>query len=449
MLDLKSMIVRMSGRSKEAVRNIVLSLGAKGISMLASLLIVPITIDYINPTQYGIWLSLSQIIAWVNYFDFGMANGFRNKYAEAKALGNMELARQYLATTYFALSCIIIAVLVILLPANHFIDWSALLHIDASYKDELRDVFGIVLFFFSINIVANIFSILLSADQKPGISSLISGVAQLISLGVLFVISKTTDGSLTNLALYYSGIPAIVMLLASLFAFNFTKFKEVRPRIKDIRPALIKDILNLGIKFFVICLCMIAIFQITNIIISRELGPDSVTQYNIVFKYFSILFNIFLLIVTPFWSAFTDAFAKNDIAWMRSTIKKLEQTFFFFTCVGLLMLVLSGPFYKIWIGDSVVVPFMLSAGMLVFVLSQCLSNIYMYMINGIGTVSIQLWIYLVFALISWPMLGWSCRTVGILGSVLLPTLVYIIQAVLLKIQLSKILDGNASGLWLK
>ena len=79
-----------SGRSKEAMRNIILSFFAKGISVASSLLIVPLTIHYVNPTQYGIWLTLSSIIGWVAFFDLGLGNGFRNRFAEAKAQGDLE-----------------------------------------------------------------------------------------------------------------------------------------------------------------------------------------------------------------------------------------------------------------------------------------------------------------------------------------------------------------------
>ena len=53
--------------------------------MLISLLLVPLTIDYLNPTQYGIWITLMSVIAWFNFFDIGLGNGLRNKFATAKA----------------------------------------------------------------------------------------------------------------------------------------------------------------------------------------------------------------------------------------------------------------------------------------------------------------------------------------------------------------------------
>ena len=71
------------------------------------------TINYLNPTRYGIWLTVSSIIGWIAFFDLGLANGFRNKFAEAKAQGRLELAREYLSTTYFAIGAIVCFLLLV------------------------------------------------------------------------------------------------------------------------------------------------------------------------------------------------------------------------------------------------------------------------------------------------------------------------------------------------
>ena len=50
-------------RSVAVKKNIAVSLVLKCISILVSLQVVPLTIGYVNPTKYGIWLTLSSIIA--------------------------------------------------------------------------------------------------------------------------------------------------------------------------------------------------------------------------------------------------------------------------------------------------------------------------------------------------------------------------------------------------
>lgn len=446
---IRTRLSRSSERSKEALRQIALSVCAKSISIVVPLLIVPLTINYVNPTQYGIWLTLSSIIAWVSFLDLGLGNGFRNKFAEAKAKDDKLLARKYVSTTYFAISTVVVIALIALYIANKYINWSTVLKVDASYSEELHKVFAVVCGFFCLNLIFNIFSSLLSADQKTGIAAVIHGVGQLCSLAVIWVLTQTTEGSLLNLALYFSGVPCIVLFIASIIAFVFTRYKEYAPRISLIDLSLVKNILSLGIKFFLIFLSSIAIFQIVNIVLSREIGPTAVTEYNIAYKYFGVLYSCISIIVAPFWSAFTDAYFREDFIWMRQTTRKLEKTWWLSIVVGVAMLAVSGWVYKFWIGDSVEVSFFLSVGVLVYVLAQSLGSIYMHIINGLGTIRLQLIIYCAFALVSWPLLNLLCRTIGIAGIVILPSIVYLTQAIVCKIQITKVLNHTAKGIWLK
>lgn len=78
-----------SSRTKNAIGSIVVSMLTKGISILVSFLIVPMTINYVSSTQYGVWLTISSVLAWITYFNLGLGNGFRNKYAEAKAINDV------------------------------------------------------------------------------------------------------------------------------------------------------------------------------------------------------------------------------------------------------------------------------------------------------------------------------------------------------------------------
>lgn len=438
-----------AARSKEAVRNIAVSMVTKGISIIISFVLVPLTINYVNPTQYGVWLTLSSVIGWITYFNLGLGNGFRNKFAEAKAKGDILSARQYLSTTYFAITCLVLFLLLVSLVANAFIDWSHFLKLDQSLSPELSRVFAIVCVFFCSTMVVNIFDSLLLADQKPGLSSVVHVIGQLASLVVIFILTKTTTGSLTNLAFAYSSIPCLVMLLASLLAFCFTGYKRYAPSIKLIRPALINNILNLGIQFFFINICLILIFQIINLVITRELGPDAVTQYNLAYKYFHIIYMVMLIIITPFWSAFTDAYTQKDYNWMKSTLHKLELCSLCSVGVGILMLAISPLFYKVWVGDSVQIPFFLSVTVMLYMLTQVIGAVYMQLINGIGTIRLQLIIYIVFAIISWPLTTYSCRLFGVYGASLVPIIVYIVQAIFGRVQLGKLLNNEAAGIWKK
>ena len=426
-----------------------ISFVAKGVSGICSLLVIPLTINYVNPTQYGIWLTLSSIIGWVSFFDLGIGNGLRNKFAEAKTKGDMELARQYVSTTYLSLSIIVFLLLLIVGITNQFLNWPSLLNVDASYLQELRDVCAIVSFFFCINLVVRLFLTILIANQKPGLADILNAVGHIVSLIVIYILTITTEGSLFNLALYFSGIPTLLIFVSSIYAFRFTHYKEVSPRLKSVKINLVSSITNLGFQFFFISLSLIFIFQIMNVIISRELGPEAVTEYNIAYQYFNNLTILVFIILTPFWSAFTDAYNKFDYQWMESSIKKLETVWVFSVLGSVLMTCMADFFYKIWIGKDVQIHLSTTISLAIYMSLFNLGHIYMYLINGIGTIRIQLIIYLAYALLAWPLMVLSCRLFGLPGIVIVPSMAILTQAILGKIQINKIIHCHARGLWMK
>lgn len=438
-----------NARSVAIKKNIVGSLALKGISIFVSLQVVPLTINYVNPTQYGIWLTLSSIIAWLGYFDLGFSGGFRNKFAESLATGKEDLAQKYVSTTYTVLSALFMSIFIISIIIDYFLDWGNLLHVDAKYNGELQVVFGLLSCFFCMNIIASVFITMLQADQKPALVSLIQTGGQVLAFLVIYIMTKTIPGNLTNLALAFSGIPCILTVVVSICFFTHGKYRKYRPKIKSISFALTKDILGLGWQFFVIMISMLCIYQFINIVLSRIIGPLAVTQYNIAYKYFNIVNMIAVIVLTPFWSAFTDAYVKKDFIWMRNMVRKLEILLVLSIPILFIMILLSNWVFNWWIGSSVYIPIELSVSMAFFCFFQIAGSVYMYMINGTGKVRLQLVIYLFFAIIAIPIMNESCKLWGVVGVLIIPTIVYGFQAVLGRIQILKLINGKANGIFSK
>lgn len=130
----KEYLNRGNARSVAAKKNIAGSFLNKCIAIFVSLALVPLTINFVSSEQYGIWLTVSSIVGWMSYFDIGFANGFRNKYAEAKANGDMLLARKYVSTTYVLLGIIFSVVAILALVINQFLDWGKILNLSEDYN---------------------------------------------------------------------------------------------------------------------------------------------------------------------------------------------------------------------------------------------------------------------------------------------------------------------------
>lgn len=303
-------------KKKSLKKNALSSLILRGISMMCSYLMVPLMIDYMDTYRYGVWITISSVITWINFFDIGLGNGLRNKFGEAMVLNNISLAKSYVSTAYFLLSIFSAILMTLFLLSFSFIDWYKIFNVNTSISRELNltilFAFGFQIVNFSLKLVTS----MLNASHKSAVANSYGPVANvLILLIIYFFLDKASGNNLVNVAFIYSAIPVVIVCIITIYYFN-RNFKGVRPSIKYVRKKYIKALAGLGVKFFVLQICALILISSTPFIVAHALGQEAVTRYNIMFRLYNIPYLIFYLLLTPFWSAFTDAFIKKNMSWI-------------------------------------------------------------------------------------------------------------------------------------
>ncbi|GHT50803.1 hypothetical protein FACS189440_18850 [Bacteroidia bacterium] len=437
---------RFNERTANAIKNIFASFGIKGISMAVSLLLVPLTISYVNPTQYGIWLTLSSIVMWFSFFDIGFAQGLRNRFAEAKATGNYTKAKAYISTTYICIGSIFTIVWILFFCVNFFVDWSVILNAPKQMAKDLSLIAIIVFTFFCIQIILKIINTILIADQQPAKSALFDMLGQVIALLIIFILTKTTSGSLLYLALALGASPILIMLVSSFWFYNH-EYKIYQPSIKFFDKSIVKDILSLGVKFFVLQIASLVVYQSANIIIAQLFTFEDVAKYNIAYKYFNVPFSLFFIIIMPFWSAYTDAYTKNDQQWMMHTLKRIRLIFILFVLLSIIMLFVSSNAYRLWIGDIVKIPCAISLSLCIYTILYMWVSIHIFIINGIGKIKLQFLFSIIEMILYIPISIILGKVIGVSGVVLAMILFVSVRSLWSPIQLKKLLHNKATGIW--
>ena len=62
---------------------LVTSLGNRLLSVLIGFVSVPLTIHYLGTEQYGAWMTINGILAWVSLTDLGLTTGLANALTSA------------------------------------------------------------------------------------------------------------------------------------------------------------------------------------------------------------------------------------------------------------------------------------------------------------------------------------------------------------------------------
>jgi len=441
---------RGNARSLKAKNNILGLIIFRGALIVTGFIRMPILLSYLDQFSYGIWLTISSVIGWLAFFDIGLGNGLRNKLAEALAMNDKRAAQTYVSTTYAMLFFIGIIISIFSFSIISSIKISAFLNAPESHEAELQTVVAVVLAFFILRFIFQLINIVFLAHQRtalPGFYTLVEGVLFLIAIWWL---EKETASSLLYISLA-SGITSLIVLILTSFFYFSRAYKEIAPKWKCVSFKNLKELGSLGSKFFLIQIAVLIIFSTDNMIITHILGPEEVVPYNVAFKFFSIISMGFGIIMQPLWSAYTEAYIKSDILWIKNAIRRTLQVWFV-AFVGVFFLVsISNTVYGVWFSQKIEIPILLSFSMGAFVLFQSWNMIFVHFTNAIGKVRLQLFSALLAALINIPISIYFAEylELGSAGVILGSCVSLSFAAVLAPIQCWKILNMKATGIWAK
>lgn len=445
--NIKNRFSTLDKRSAIVIKNSMATALMKVAVLLCSLIMVPITLNYLNAENYGIWMAMTSILYWFAFFDVGLGNGMRNYLSEAISRQDYIKARSYFSTAIFLLAIIAVLIGILSIIIIFQLDLNHIFNTHIMSNKSLAYIMVVAISFSLIQFVAKNVGMVYIAMQRYAINDFIVFIGQLISTIIVYIITKTTESHLIYIVMAITSIPALVFILASIPLLK--QHPQLKPSIKSIDFASAKKIIGKGLGFFIIQItsCLV-IFGSANILISHYCGPEQVTVYNISYKLFNILIIIYTIIISPLWNAYTDASVKNDYAWIRKIFKKSIYLWAASLLLGLLMLLISGWFFKKWVGNSVDIPLGVSISILIYVCMFNFNNCVTYLINGLNKIKIQIITSILGTIIYLIAVCFFIKgTYGIYGISISMCVIYTLMSLVHLYQCNLLAKNKAHGIW--
>jgi len=436
-------------RSQNLKKNIVASFVLKAISIILSLIKVPILLAYLNSEKYGVWLTIASILDWMSIFDLGLGHGFRNRFAEAIAINDQDRAKGLVSTAYTSMSAIMLFVFLIAVPVILLLNWGKILNTNLISEKELKITVLMVTAVFAARFVLQLVTVMLKALQKPALSDVFLPVTNALILILIPILGHYIKNSLFWASAVIAIPPVLVLLIANYILFK-KYYKTYKPTLYTSDKIYLKDIYSLGWKFFVGQICGLILFSSANIILTQAVNPSEVTIYNIAYKYFSLPISYFMIIITPYWSAVTDAYYKDEFNWIKNNMRKILYIACTFCFVILGMLLVSKLAFHIWIQDRVKIPLRLSLTLTLYNIFVVFMSPFSMFLNGFGKLKLGTIVAPAKTVIFLP-LAWYLSTLwGATGLVIalfiansLPNLYFEVR------QYSLLVNQKAYGIWNK
>jgi O-antigen/teichoic acid export membrane protein len=346
----------------------------RGVAMLISLVTLPITVRYLGTLEYGVWVTVSTSVVMLSVLDLGIAATLTNFISESYAADDRAAAQGYFSTAFWITVGVSLLLGGVCAMAWPWIHWGGLLHLsDPSLIHQASTCVAISIVFLLIGLPLNLANRVLSGYQQVHLANYFQIVNSV--LGLVAVISTVLlRGDLIDLMLTYCAAMLTGSVLLNLWLALHHK-PWIRPHPGKVQRAMIRRLFGQGILFFIVQLTTLVVFNSDNLVITHYMGAANVTPYSVAWRLVNYACLLQLLLVPSSWPAFTEAYVKRDLDWVRSTYHSLERKTLLAVTCGAALIGLGGRFFiRIWAGPSAVPPSSLLWTMGLWAIVSCITT---------------------------------------------------------------------------
>ncbi len=382
-----------TGRSMERYRRVALttiaSAGARGITILTSLISIPLTVGYLGPEQYGLWMTISATIAMLSFADLGMGNGLLNAVAEANGREDRVAARSYVSSAALMLSTVAGALAILFAIVYPVVPWGRIFNVSSpNALAESGPATAVFVGCFLVSLPLGVVRRVQMGYQEGFNNSMWAGAGSVLGLvGVLVAIHL--EASLPWLVLAMAGAPVLTTLLNGVVLFGL-KYTWLCPAWSSATLDAGLRILRMGLLFFVLQIAVSFAYSSDNIIVAQILGPEAVTDYSVPMRLFSLIPLILSMALEPLWPAYGEAISRGDTVWAKRTLmRSMAVSLAISVPTSMVLVVLGAPIIRLWVGLATIPSVSLLLGLGVWAILSCVGGVLATFLNGANIVKFQ------------------------------------------------------------
>ena len=375
-------------RRARFIRAAALGVVVRAVGILTQVVSLGVAVRYLGRERYGMWATISTLVAWFSMANLGLGNGLTTRLAAVLGRDEHETARRYVNSALAVILLTSAALLLTVLSVGPFVPWARVFNVTG--QAAAAEATSVVLVTSVLTILClplSVASSVLTGHQRMDVVNLLTLFASVVGLIALLI------------AVYCRAtmpVLAAVLLLGPISGGAAQAVWAMRRGMIQLRWRAVNwpdawSLLSLGFRFLSMQVAGIVVFEAGAIIIAQRFGAGEVTPYAVTTRLVMIIISFLNAVLSPLWPAYGEAFHRGDSEWVRTTFKKSLLFVVSMWVPAAVGLSLAGQWIiKIWAGPSAVPDRLLLTSMLLFTLSQGLGLVVSFLLNGVGRLKSQL-----------------------------------------------------------
>jgi O-antigen/teichoic acid export membrane protein len=408
---------RASDRNRRAVLTAGSALAARGITLGLTLLTVPLAFDHLGAERFGMWVTLSSLIAFSSLADLGIGYGLQNAVSRSLASDDVHSARREISSALavvLALSAVVAMGFAFTFP---FVPWADVVAVTSpTARSEAGSAAAVFFGLLILTVPLNVITQIRVARQQGYVVHAVAAAGNIAALGALLIVIGG-GGGVPALVLAMAGPPALASAAHAVWLFRRSA-PDLAPsfRLADFPTGW--RLMRSGSLFLVLQLATTAAFATDTLIVAQLVGSGAVAEYGVALRLFTIPIGLVAISATPLWPAYAEAIASGDIPWVRATLRRSIRIALAISVPLATILVLWGrPITELWVGASVAPTFVLLLAFGLWTVQASVGHTIAMLLNGAHEIRLQALAAVAMAVANVALSIWLTTRIGVAGVV--------------------------------
>lgn len=406
-------------RSRDRYRRVGLSwlsnVGARALQFTVSLAVVPLALGHLGAAGYGVWMTISSLVAILAFADLGIGAGLVTRLSTSLGLRDRRTATSQVSSAFLALVVLAVGLGALFFAAFPLVDWAAVFRAPGGRLAQqvpvaLAAAAGLFLASLPLDVVQRVRLSL----QEGYVNGVWAGVASLVSLGAVYLMVRL-EAPMPWFVVAVAGAPVLAGIGNGL-SLVLGGRTWLLPRLSTVDRGTLRSVMGLSGYFFIVQVASALAYQSDSLILTRIIGPSAVTAYAVPLRLFLVVPTALYLALGPLWPAYSEARARGDHEWSRGALKRSLALTGGVAVPGAAVMVAAGPWLlRLWIGGAISPDRGLLLAMGIWIVTSSLGTVFTVFLNAAGVVKPQAALSLVMVCVNVPLSVILTRSLGVQG----------------------------------
>ena len=430
-------------RLSRVIHGSVSALGGRALAVIVNAILLPLTLRYLGPLEFGVWVTISTSVLMLSVLDLGIANTLTNLIAEAHAGEDQQKAAHFYATAFWITAGVVVSLAPILYAGWRTANWATIFHlVDPLQIQHAAECVLIAAGFSLFSLPLTLANKVLAGYQQSHLANYFAMANSIFSLiAILGTIS--VHGTIVGLMGSYCTALLLGTVALNLWIW-FWQRSWLRPRFGSVQIKVIRRIFGQGLLFFVIQCTGLVVFSSDNLVITHYLGPEQVTPYSFAWRLTSYAAMAQAIILPSLWPAFSEAYYNRQLDWVRSTYRTVTRNCLIAVGIAALFAGLAGrAVISIWAGPNAVPGRELLWLMAMFNFLMAVTTNQAFLLNATGRIRLEATVAVLAAIANLALSIFLVRRIGVEGVILSTIISFLVFMIIpQQIETENVLKGR-------